>query len=216
MRIRSVLLIAIAAFGAAAAGACRAKPAVKPAPAPVVAPGGTLVVLLPDEEAGTAGAVVVTNSSGKVELSAPYDSTLVGAAGPSQATKMDEADVQRTFGSVVSNLPPAPQRFNLYFETDSSELTKESRALLPAVLKAAAARVAPDVTVIGHTDTTGSAANNFRLGLKRAVTVRGLLVSTGVDPSLIQVESHGEADLLTPTADNTAEPRNRRVEITVK
>jgi outer membrane protein OmpA-like peptidoglycan-associated protein len=214
MRIRSVLLIAIAGFGAAAAGACRAKPVVKPAP--VVAPGGTLVVLLPDEEAGTAGAVVVTNSSGKVELSAPYDSTLVGAAGPSQATKMDEADVQRTFGSVVGNLPPVPQRFNLYFELDSSELTKESNALLPGVLKAAAARVAPDVTVIGHTDTTGSAASNFRLGLKRAVTVRGLLVSIGVDPALIQVESHGEADLLTPTADNTAEPRNRRVEITVK
>jgi outer membrane protein OmpA-like peptidoglycan-associated protein len=208
----SVLLTAAVALVAVTPVACARKQVATPAPA-----GGTLVVLLPDEEAGAAGSVVVSNSSGKVELQAPLEATRIGASGsPSAAAKMDEADVQREFGKVLANLPPGPERFNLYFETDSSELTPESRALLPVVLKAVAARMAPDVTVIGHTDTTGSASSNFRLGLKRAVTLRGLLVSTGVDPALIQVESHGEADLLTPTRDNTNEPRNRRVEITVK
>jgi outer membrane protein OmpA-like peptidoglycan-associated protein len=32
----------------------------------------------------------------------------------------------------------------------------------------------------------------------------------------VEVTSHGEADLLVPTADETFEPRNRRVEISVR
>jgi outer membrane protein OmpA-like peptidoglycan-associated protein len=75
---------------------------------------------------------------------------------------------------------------------------------------------APEVTVIGHTDTTGSTASNYQLGLERAQSVRGLLLKAGLDASLVEAESHGEADLLRSTPDNTDEPRNRRVEITIR
>ena len=74
----------------------------------------------------------------------------------------------------------------------------------------------PDVTVVGHTDTTGDRAANFQLGLDRAMRVRRLLVEAGLDASLIEVISHGETDLLVPTPDETSEPRNRRVEIAVR
>jgi outer membrane protein OmpA-like peptidoglycan-associated protein len=73
-----------------------------------------------------------------------------------------------------------------------------------------------EVTVIGHTDTTGSRASNYQLGLERAQAVRALLLEAGLDDSLIEVSSHGEADLLHSTPDNTSEPRNRRVEITIR
>jgi outer membrane protein OmpA-like peptidoglycan-associated protein len=43
-----------------------------------------------------------------------------------------------------------------------------------------------------------------------------LLVAAGLDPSLVDVTSHGEADPLVPTPDERLEPRNRRVEITVR
>jgi peptidoglycan-associated lipoprotein len=46
--------------------------------------------------------------------------------------------------------------------------------------------------------------------------VRTLLVDAGLDPSAIEVTSHGEAELLVRTPDNTYEARNRRVEITIK
>jgi outer membrane protein OmpA-like peptidoglycan-associated protein len=42
------------------------------------------------------------------------------------------------------------------------------------------------------------------------------LIEAGVDRSAIVVTSHGEATLLVPTADNVNEPRNRRVDITVR
>ena len=70
--------------------------------------------------------------------------------------------------------------------------------------------------VIGHTDTTGAGLSNVELGLKRANSVRNLLVEARLNPALIEVTSHGEADLLVPTGDDVAEPRNRRVEITIR
>ena len=68
----------------------------------------------------------------------------------------------------------------------------------------------------GHTDTTGNAQNNAELGMRRANVVRSMLVQTGLSTLMIDVRSHGEAELLVPTADNVSEPRNRRVEITVR
>jgi outer membrane protein OmpA-like peptidoglycan-associated protein len=46
--------------------------------------------------------------------------------------------------------------------------------------------------------------------------IRKQLIDIGLDPTLIEIVSHGEADLLVPTADDVPEPRNRRVEITVR
>ena len=74
----------------------------------------------------------------------------------------------------------------------------------------------PEVVVIGHTDTLGDARANVALGLKRAKSVQGVLVDAGISPALIEVASHGEADQLVKTRDDRAEPRNRRVEISVR
>lgn len=212
MKPRPLVPVLLATVVAAMTSACAVRSVVPPA-----APGGTDIVLLPDAEGGATGRVTVSNASGTVDLTAPFDSTQVVAnRPPSVPARIDESEIQRAFGSVLATLPPAAERFHLYFQIDSSDLTDKSQALLPVVLKAVANRVAPDVMVIGHTDTTGTSASNYRLGLKRAVSVRALLVSTGLDPSLVEVESHGEAELLVKTPNNTAEPRNRRVEITVQ
>jgi OOP family OmpA-OmpF porin len=70
-----------------------------------------------------------------------------------------------------------------------------------------------DVTIIGHTDSRGSAAFNKTLSTKRAVSVKNNLVSRGVEASRIQTLGRGEEE---PIADNaTAEGRakNRRIEV---
>jgi outer membrane protein OmpA-like peptidoglycan-associated protein len=203
-------LISFAAIALLVSGGCASRRVTSSDPSRVQ------VVLLEDPE-NTSSAVTVTTKSGDVALTKPLDSTTVRTSGPpSPPVKMDEAEVQREFGALLADLPPAPQHFNLYFRTDTAELTDESRASLPDVLNAAKTRKVPEVTVIGHTDTTGSKAGNYRLGLERAQAVRVLLLKVGLDDSLIQVESHGEADPLRKTPDNTAEPRNRRVEITIR
>jgi outer membrane protein OmpA-like peptidoglycan-associated protein len=46
--------------------------------------------------------------------------------------------------------------------------------------------------------------------------IQNLLVNEGLDASLIEVTSLGESDPLVRTADEVLEPRNRRVEISVR
>ena len=152
-----------------------------------------------------------------MDLSSARDSTTVTAgAAPAPVTTLSDDDVKRVFGDVLATLPAPPQHFTLLFKFESDDLTDESRALVTEVLQAVRNRPAPDVMVIGHTDTTGAAPANYELGLKRANMVCALLLTAGLEPSMIEVVSHGEADPLVPTADNTNEPRNRRVEITVR
>jgi outer membrane protein OmpA-like peptidoglycan-associated protein len=183
-----------------------------PAPAPP-----TLVALLPDPETGTTGRARVSNEFGSTNLASPRAATRVTTDGPpGTVTTLSDADVKRLFGEALAALPPAPRHFILYFRFESDALTPESTALVPEILKTVKELPVPEVVVVGHTDTMGEAKANLALGLKRATSVRNILVEAGLAASTIEVTSHGEADLLIKTPDNRAEPRNRRVEITVR
>ena len=76
--------------------------------------------------------------------------------------------------------------------------------------------VVPEITVIGHTDRTGSREANFQLSLERAAAVRDILLSGGIPADIIQIIGRGEIEPAVMTEDNVAESRNRRVEITVR
>jgi OmpA-OmpF porin, OOP family len=176
-----------------------------------------VVVLLPDPDSGVVGRVNVSNASGSVELStARASTTVIGTQAPAQATTLSEADTRRLTDEAIAGLPPAPRHIVLNFQFDSDELTEASRALLPEILLDVKRRPVPEVVIIGHTDTKGSSISNIALGIRRAELIHKILIDIGLAPSLIEVESHGEADLLVKTADEVAEPRNRRVEITVR
>jgi OmpA family len=179
--------------------------------------GRTMVALLPDPDSGAVGRASVTGLGGSVELSEARASTVVnGKAAPTAVKALSEGDANPLFSDVLSALPAAPQHFVLNFEFDSDELTAESKALFPQVLNAVKSHPVPEVQVIGHTDTVGSSISNIALGMRRAEMIRKQLVDIGLDPTLIETVSHGEADLLIRTTDEIPEPRNRRVEISVR
>jgi outer membrane protein OmpA-like peptidoglycan-associated protein len=204
--------VLIAAIGAAVVSGCGPQHLSTPGP-----PGQTLAVLLPDPGEGTVGRAVVSSAAGAVELGAARESTSVSPnRAPAPVRIMSDADVRRIFGDALAALPAAPQHFVLYFLFESDELTDESRALVPQILQAVRDRPFPDVAVVGHTDTTGTRASNLELGLRRATAIRSRLIEAGIDPTVIEATSHGEADLLIKTADEVFEPRNRRVEISVR
>ena len=74
---------------------------------------------------------------------------------------------------------------------------------------------APELMVIGHTDTVGTDVVNDDISLKRATLIQQKLVDKGIDPKSIEVVGRGKRAPLIP-GDNLDEPRNRRVEIRVK
>ena len=177
----------------------------------------TLVVLLPDSDTRVVGGANLSNSAGSADLAAERDSAIaIPARTPGPVTTMSEDEVQRVFGAALAALPPPARRFTLYFRFESNELTEESRALVPDILSLVRERAIPEVLVVGHTDTMGAPKANIDLGLNRATAVRALLVQAGLDAATVEITSHGETDLLVKTSDETPEPRNRRVEISVR
>ena len=187
-----------------------------PRPAPSVPGGAELIVLAADSGADRSGSAVVSNQWGVVELtSAGAAANVLSGKAPTPST-MSDADVTQVFGDSFASLPLAPHSSVLHFRFESDQLTPESAALLPSVVASVVSRPAPEVLIVGHTDTAGEARANLELGLNRANAVLGMLVAAGLDPSLAEVASHGESVLLVSTPDNTAELLNRRVEITVR
>ena len=178
--------------------------------------GQSLTVLLEDSDTKTAGDARVANPFGSVDLAEDRDAALATSGSRPVFGTLSAADVEKIFGDALSALPPAPQRFTVFFRFESDALTDQSQALIPAILAAVKKHAVQDVVVIGHTDTMGTQPANYALGLKRAMMVRNILVDAGLDGATIDVTSVGELDLLVKTADETPEPRNRRVDIAVR
>ena len=176
-----------------------------------------LIVLLPDHD-GQVGQIVVENKGGTQILTEPRQATEIRAVdiSPAPPVSLKEEQVLKEFGEALSALPEPPIRFLLHFISDTSKLTPESQRRIPEILRAIEARKSKDISIVGHADRVGSRKDNQRLGLERAVSIKNLFVSRGVDPSGVEVVSHGEDNPLIETEDNVPEPRNRRVEITIR
>jgi outer membrane protein OmpA-like peptidoglycan-associated protein len=177
----------------------------------------TLVVLLPGDD-GQAGEIVVETKGGTQVLTEPHQATEVKAAdvSPTAPVTMKEEEVLRIFGEALDALPEPPIRFLLYFITGTPEMTAESKRQIPEILAAIEARRSKNIVIVGHTDRVGSREKNQILGLERAISIKNALVSYGIDPSGIGVVSHGEDNPSVETEDDVPEPRNRRVEITIR
>ncbi len=172
------------------------------------------IALLPDAD-GTVGKVTVSNAHGATVLEQANQGTLLGGT-PGQTFTVDRARLQQDFGAALAASPQAPRVFVLYFETGGATLTPESNAALADILREIQGRPGADVSVVGHTDTAGAALANFELGLKRAQIVAELIGPAQLATQRLSVESHGDRNLSIPTPAQTSEPRNRRVEVTVR
>jgi OmpA-OmpF porin, OOP family len=174
----------------------------------------SLFVVLPNPD-GSSGAVTIEDGQKSVLLDHPYAAGEVrgGVAAPA---KIDQAQVQQIFGNALSAQPILPAHFVLYFEKDSDTLTPDSQRQYQAVFADTKRRSAYEVEVIGHTDTLGNPPHNQQLSMSRAVMIRERLEHNGISAKSISVAGRGELDLAVPTGDQVAEPRNRRVEITVR
>ncbi|OGB31850.1 MAG: hypothetical protein A3F78_03960 [Burkholderiales bacterium RIFCSPLOWO2_12_FULL_61_40] len=171
------------------------------------------VVLLPSPD-GSVGQVVVQGQRGEQVLTQAQQGSALDGGTPPFAVRPE--DLQQDFGAAMAARPPLPEQFLLYFESGGSALTAESQALLPRIVERAQARASVDMSVIGHSDTQGKAEANEALALERASAIAEQLRGLGLANTVLAIESHGERNLLVPTPDETPEPRNRRVEITLR
>ena len=177
-------------------------------------PGPRNYVVLLSEASGAVGKVFVKSDKGEQTLDQASQGTLI--SGESAPFVVSAEQLKRDFGAAMTASPPLPVRYDLYFETGGSRLTAASQALITTILTKIAERENPDVSVVGHSDTVGKAEANAVLAYQRATAIANLLREKGMQAATLSIESHGESNLLIPTPDETPEPRNRRVEITIR
>lgn len=71
------------------------------------------------------------------------------------------------------------------------------------------------VSIEGHTDSTGSEAANLDLSRRRAESVRDFLITSGVSPGRITAHGQGEMYPIAPNTTTAGRQQNRRVEVLV-
>ena len=173
------------------------------------------VVLLPDTD-GRVGQVTVSTPSATATLDRAYAVADVLSDGQVVRGEASAEAVRQRFAAALAAQPPQPVSFNVFFVFDKDELTPESTVQFERIKAELVSRPAPEIVVIGHTDRVGALEYNDALSLKRAEMVRLALARAGVAHAQMEVAGRGEREPLVATADEVAEPRNRRVEITVR
>jgi outer membrane protein OmpA-like peptidoglycan-associated protein len=113
----------------------------------------------------------------------------------------------------TTTTPPESSASVIYFPLDSDALGDSAKAALAGLVRDMHAAKATHLNVNGHADRLGSEEYNMDLSERRARAVVKALKEAGVPAKLLQYFAFGESDPAVPTADEVAEPRNRRVEI---
>ncbi|MDP6474152.1 MAG: OmpA family protein [Alphaproteobacteria bacterium] len=177
--------------------------------------GQTLFVVVPDDE-GKVGQITVNDGSSEIVLDSAYAAAHLTNEGAIEKADFRESDLDEIFSAALAAKPIPPSSFILYFEFGSDTFTDDSVYEFEKVFADIWGRQHFAVDVIGHTDTKGKNEYNAKLSLERAEAVSERLVARGIEVDTVSAIGRGEIDLLVDTPDDTAEARNRRVEITVR
>jgi len=171
------------------------------------------------------GAATAGGNTGKSAATGAAIGAAVGAGGGylwSKHMEKQKAEMeQATQGTGVSVSQTADNQLKLdipsdvSFDTNRYEIKSNLRPILDRFATTLNQNPVTMVTIIGHTDSTGTDAINNPLSDNRAASTRDYLVAHGVATNRIAIDGRGSRE---PIADNnTVEGRakNRRVEIFV-
>jgi len=99
------------------------------------------------------------------------------------------------------------------FAVDSAHVDSDAGQRLESLVQFFTNCDTQGVTVIGHTDSTGSRAYNQRLSLQRAESVANYLEALGLNVDGIKTEAFGEDKPLAENETESGRATNRRVEL---
>ncbi len=159
----------------------------------------------------TAGGAVLGAAAGAV----------VGNIWSKRMESQKQAMEQATRGTGVQVTQTADNRLrmeipsDISFDTNRADIKDNFRPILDRFATTLNENPATTVTIIGHTDSTGSDTINQPLSVDRASHTRDYLASKGVSPTRIVVEGRGAREPIASNDDNAGRARNRRVEIYV-
>lgn len=159
--------------------------------------------------------ITVTTKTSSVTLDKSSTTADIESSGQVKVTANNPEALQTRYAQVLETVPEAVTTFILYFDTNKSEVNKEGRTTLTAILAEIQKRSIIDVQIIGHADQTGTTTLNDSLSMSRAETVRTLLQQNGITGSFIGVVGRGARDPIIDVP-GKSEEKNRRVEVIIR
>jgi outer membrane protein OmpA-like peptidoglycan-associated protein len=173
-----------------------------------------------------AGAVIGAATGGS--KGAAQGAVLGGAVGAgggylwSQRMQQQKAAMeQATAGTGVAVSQTADNRLKLdipsdiSFATGRSDVSTTFAPILNQFATSLNQNPVTTVTIIGHTDSTGSDAINNPLSIDRANSTRNYLVARGVAANRVATDGRGSREPIADNNTNEGRAKNRRVEIYV-
>jgi outer membrane protein OmpA-like peptidoglycan-associated protein len=173
--------------------------------------------------AGAGGVIgaFVGKAAGNTALGAIIGGAVGGTAGAVIGHKMDKqaAEIQQSVpgATVVRQGEGIVVKFDsgILFDVDQSGLKTAAQTNLKNLATSLNNNPETNITIIGHTDSTGTYQHNMDLSVRRAEAVKSYIVSSGVNASRMSTHGKGPGE---PIASNTTpdgRTQNRRVEIAI-
>ena len=131
-------------------------------------------------------------------------------------TAEQPADDEVTLEPIESATNTSIKGSRLYFPFRSAEtkLSKSTSAYFSKVVTWLKESPSNKVILTGHTDNVGAASANKKLGLKRALLVKNMLIKKGAPKAQIKAVSKGETKPLRSNKTDAGRKKNRRVQLT--
>ena len=119
-------------------------------------------------------------------------------------------EVERKGNQIKLNMPE-----NVTFATGSYALSPRAQSSLSEAAKTLATYVDTNISIIGHTDSTGNDAINNPLSRNRAQSVADYLNRQGVAANRMSVSGQGSRQPIASNNTDEGRAQNRRVEILI-
>jgi outer membrane protein OmpA-like peptidoglycan-associated protein len=146
---------------------------------------------------------------------------LIGNVWSKRMEKQKQEMEQATRGTGVQVSQTQDNRLKLEipsdvsFDTGRSDIKSNFRPVLERFATTLNENPATTVTIVGHTDSTGSDTINQPLSIDRAAHTRDYLATRGVSPNRIIIDGRGSREPIASNGDSSGRAKNRRVEIYV-
>jgi OOP family OmpA-OmpF porin len=100
---------------------------------------------------------------------------------------------------------------NVMFAVNSTRLTSGSYPALKELADSLKSNPELNITIEGYTDNLGSEKYNLELSIKRAESVKNVLISQGIDNTRIQIKGFGDNQPIVSNKTEEGRAKNRRV-----
>ena len=174
---------------------------------------------------GTAGGgligAFIGRAAGNTAIGALIGGAVGGTAGGLIGHKMDKqaAEIKQTVpgATVTREGEGILVKFDsgILFDIDKTYVKPDAQNSLNQLAVSLQNNPQTNILIVGHTDSTGTAAHNMNLSVRRAKAVKSFLAQQGVGGSRLTTQGKGETEPIALNSTIEGRAQNRRVEIVI-